>query len=350
MAYAASVAAGGTPIGTSQSGYPPDSPADIAAIQDLMRQYSAKVGGTGWMRFTGEGVSATDTGQAYQAWYQLHNAFTQFVYDQNPALFQKLTAPDATTASPYLFQHAIAPFWPDFEIINGDFGTGYWPQKYVDDVMSHAHDAGLRHIAIALAAAVGGAAAAGAFYGGGAAADVAQTATTAAEAGGEIAPITLPASAVYLPTSIAPTVLSPTATLLTMPTFDIGAAATLADSLVSSVNTPEMQAAIAAGDVPPPPSSITSSAFTKWATSTGVKYLEQQLGRALTPQEQQSVEQQMAAEIQRLQAQLAGQYSPNSNLPDWMQQLMTDSASRDQLIKYAVIGGLILAGAWALAA
>jgi hypothetical protein len=111
-----------------------------------------------------------------------------------------------------------------------------------------------------------------------------------------------------------------------------------------------MQAAIAKGAVPPPPASVTSSAFTKWATSTGIKYLEQQLGRALTPQEQATAEQQMAAEIQRLQARLAGQYSPNSNLPDWMQQLMTDSASRDQMIKYAVIGGLILAGAWALAA
>lgn len=318
------------------SAYPPIDPADVTAIRQLMADYNAAVGDDHWQRFTGDTVQPGDTGQAYQEWYALHYGFVKFIAQENPSLYAKLTA--YSGQNPYLFQTAVGP---NYEIINGDPGTVADAIAYVDAQMSHFEDVAKRRLLVVLAAAVGAAAVAGAFSGAGASQVVADTATgNAAAAGGELTDITLPASATYLPTSIATTALDPAASLLTMPAFDAAAVAPLADKLVSAVNTPEMQAAIAAGDVPPVPTGIGSSAFNQWATSTGIKYLEQQLGRALTPQEQQSVEQQMAAEIQRLQNQLAQNpgAAPYMGATDW-----------SALFPYLAIGGLVLAGAYALA-
>lgn len=92
----------------------------------------------------------------------------------------------------------------------------------------------------------------------------------------------------------------------------IGSVNALADNLVSSVNTPEMQAAISAGTVPPPPTSLIGETFKKWAIGTGLHAVEQQLGRALTPDEQIAVERDLAAEISKRQAALAAQGAPGS--------------------------------------
>lgn len=92
----------------------------------------------------------------------------------------------------------------------------------------------------------------------------------------------------------------------------LGTVNALADSVVSSVNTPAMQAAIASGAVPPPPTSLIGETFKKWAIGTGLHAVEQQLGRALTPDEQIAVERDLAAEISKRQAALAAQGAPGS--------------------------------------
>lgn len=350
LASAADYAGWGGWLGPQQtSGYPAIDPADVNAIRALMDQYTAGVGNDHWKRFTGTWPEQQDKpgfvpGTAYEDWTALHFGFRQFVYKENPDLYTKMVGPNPWTTfpagvqwNPYLFQTAVGP---DYEIINGDPGTLSDAVAYADAQMSHFHDNAMRKMAIAIAAAIGGAAAAGAFAGSDAAATVADTAVSNVAAGSELTEITLPASAVYLPTSVAPTVLSESASLLTMPVFDAGAAATLADQLVNAVNTPEMQAAIAEGAVPPIPDGLGSNAFTQWATSTGVKYLEQQLGRALTPQEQMSVEDEMAAEIRKLQAQLA----QNPNAAPYM-----GSTDWSALLPYLAIGGAIIFGTSLLA-
>jgi hypothetical protein len=118
----------------------------------------------------------------------------------------------------------------------------------------------------------------------------------------------------------------------------------LTDDLVNSINTPEMQEAITAGAVPPPPTSLLGSSFTKWGVSTGISQLEKQLGRALSPQEQATVEQQMAAEIQRLQAQMAAQGAANAQLPNGALDQntvagMLDSISTNKNIQLALLAG-----------
>jgi hypothetical protein len=283
----------------------------------------------------------------------------------NPALGTDVKMPDGSIQHFAAVQDAngnyVSPKIFISDSIPGGFAAampGTPEYDHYSSVMARDNTQGV----IKVAALVGGAAAAGAFFGSAAASDVADTATaaptaataasTAAETGAELTPIELPATATLLPTTVAPTILSPTATLLSMPAFDAGAVAPLADQLVNAVNTPEMQAAIAAGDVPPPPGSLLSGNMTQWATSTGIKYLEQQLGRTLTASEQKTVEAQMAAEIQKLQAQLAangqGAYSPNGSLSSYVQSLMNDAATRDQFLEYVAIGGLILAGTWML--
>lgn len=305
------------------------------ATSKAVDEYTAQMGGAGWKKYTG-GMATSADAVEYQQWEKDHYGFRDFLAQKHPDIYTWFTTNSGIPT--IVLQAALGP---NFQMLPGDLGSLSDAVAYSDKVMSDFERASKIKLAIALAAAVGGAAAAGAFSGAGASQVVADTATQAATAGGEIAPITLPASAVYLPTSVAPTILSPTASLLSMPVFDAGAAATLADQLAASVNTPEMQAAIASGAVPPAPTGLGSSAFTKWATSTGVKYLEQQLGRALTPQEQASVEDQMAAEIRRLQAQLAQNpaAAPYMGATDW-----------GALLPYLAIGGAVILGTSLLAA
>jgi hypothetical protein len=136
------------------------------------------------------------------------------------------------------------------------------------------------------------------------------------------------------------------ATLLSFPALagSESAVNALTDDLVNSINTPEMQEAITAGNVPPPPTSVLSSSFTKWGVSTGISALEKQLGRALTPSEEAKVSAQMAAEIQRLQAQLAAQGAPNASLPNpALDQAtvasMLDSVSTNKNVQLALLAG-----------
>lgn len=223
----------------------------------------------------------------------------------NPALGTDVRMPDGTVRHFDAVQDAAGNYLSPKIFISDSFPGGYaaampGTEEYAhySNVMTRDNNQGI----IQVAALVGGAAVAGAFLNTAAAA---ATSTQAAAQAGELTEITLPASAVYLPTSVAPTILSESASLLTMPVFDAGAIAPLADQLVNAVKTPAVQDAIAKGAIPPIPDGVGSSAFTKWATSTGIKYLEQQLGRALTPSEQANVEAQMAAEIRRLQGGLA---------------------------------------------
>ncbi len=224
---------------------------------------------------------------------------------------------------------------------------------------------------IKIAALVGGAAAAGAFFGGASttgeltathvatASDVAygSVAAESAAVGAEaLTPIVVTATPIVASAEVAaaaasmglPSIatLATGTTMLSIPALAGSEAAVnaLTDTLVSSINTPEMQAAITAGAIPAPPTSLLSSSFTKWGVSTGISQLEKQLGRALTPQEQATAEQQMAAEIQRLQAQLAAQGAPNAQLPNGALDQATvagmlDSISTNKNVQLALLAG-----------
>ncbi len=224
---------------------------------------------------------------------------------------------------------------------------------------------------IKIAALVGGAAVAGAFFGGAPAAGTETASSVASETvtsygygaaeaatGAEaLTPIVVTAAPIVAAPEVAaaaasmglPSIatLASGTTLLSIPALAGSEASVnaLTDTLVNSINTPEMQAAITAGAVPPPPASILSSSFTKWGVSTGISQLEKQLGRALTPQEQAGVEQQMTAEIQRLQAQLAAQGAPNAQLPNGALDQSTVASMLDTISSNKNIQLALLAGA-----
>lgn len=115
------------------------------------------------------------------------------------------------------------------------------------------------------------------------------------------------------------------------PMLSIPALANIAPEVLQSVTAdiaqtmanPAVQTAIDAGALPSIPTTVTGGAFRDWAVSAGVSQVEKQLGRLLTPQEQQGVEQQLAAEVARLQQQLA-QNSPGSGLVVPQQGAMLD--------------------------
>ena len=174
---------------------------------------------------------------------------------------------------------------------------------------------------------------------------------------------------VALPTGVAPIAASPSLTataaslglditgglvapgaLLSMPAFS-GAAAAITSPLLSSLSSPAMQSAIAAGTVAAPPSSLLASGFKDWALSTGMNLLDSEIGAQLTAGERAEAEAAMVAEIERLQAELARRgvdypFDPQTQLSQEALATIEAAQKREKLMTIGLVslGAVVVLG------
>lgn len=146
----------------------------IADVQAARDEYSAKVGRTDWLQFTGEGTPPGDTGQFYDAWFTVHHGFWEWIQQTKPELAAKINH------FPYTFYKAMGP---DFETFSTDPGGLTDVIIATDAIMGHFKDNALRHLAVAIASGVVGGALSAASAAG-AAADDAVAAAGAADTSG----------------------------------------------------------------------------------------------------------------------------------------------------------------------
>lgn len=208
-----------------------------------------------------------------------------------------------------------------------------------------------------IAGAASGAGVFSAFTGGGsaagtaaAAAPAATTAATAAPAAAAaaptaatLAPVALPASAVPIATGGALTTATTAATAAAaIPKLApiIDKAKEIAPKVVEGVNTARTVAAVANGDVPPPPIDIGDGSLTDWASAIAEQYITGKLSDA--------ERERLTREIQTLQNQAAANapasvpYTPAAQVPGQIQAAMAEKKD-DNLLLVLLAAGIPLA-------
>lgn len=119
-----------------------------------------------------------------------------------------------------------------------------------------------------------------------------------------------------------------------------GLAAAATGTVAAALASTELPAAVAAGEVPPPPSSTVGSVFTNWAVDTGMGLLTQQVGEALTAKQRKEAEDAMRAAVAQ-QQNLVGNIPLNyAGISPELEAAAQAANKRNQLLLLAAVGAV----------